>query len=78
MALHRVRTLQALLMCLMMVLSVQSMGLGALLSPDHAASSSSESDGPASSHEFGGITDALSPFVTGSPREESVLSLIHI
>ena len=78
MALHRVRTLQALLMCLMMVLSVQSMGLGALLSSDASAASSSESDGPGSSHEFGGGTDALSPFATGSPREESVIDTWHV
>ena len=92
MAMQRVRTLQAFLMCLMMVLSVQSMGLSALLSTEETPLPSSGSDGALSSHEHGASDDAMAPMDDGVAREESVidtwelganltentLSLIHI
>ena len=73
MAMQRVRTLQAFLMCLMMVLSVQSMGLSALLDAGSDPSTSGESPGPTSSHEHGASDGSMAPMDGGVAREESVL-----
>ncbi|MGB1432295.1 MAG: FG-GAP-like repeat-containing protein [Candidatus Poseidoniaceae archaeon] len=73
MAMQRVRTLQALLMCFMMVLSVQSMGLSALLDARDAPSPTSGSEGPSSSHEHGASDGSMAPLDGGVAREESVI-----
>ncbi|MEC7111206.1 MAG: hypothetical protein VXX03_03620, partial [Candidatus Thermoplasmatota archaeon] len=71
MAMQRVRTLQAFLMCVMMVLSVQSVGLGAVLDEGNEPLPSEETTGPSSSHEHGGSDASMAPLYDGVAREES-------
>ena len=73
MVMQRVRTLQAFLMCVMMVLSVQSVGLGAVLDAGNEPLPSGETTGPSSSHEHGGSDASMAPLYDGVAREESVL-----
>lgn len=73
MALQRVRTLQAFLMCFLMLLSVQTVGLSALLDIENGAGTAPDSSTVGNSHEFGGSTASLAGLIDATVREESVM-----
>jgi len=78
MALQRVRTLQAFLMCFLMLLSVQTVGLSALLDGGDPAGTAPDSNTVGNSHEFGGSTASLAGLLDATVREESVLDTWHL
>ena len=68
MALQRVRTLQAFLMCFLMLLSVQTVGLSALLDIENGAGTAPDSSTVGNSHEFGGSTASLAGLIDATVR----------